>query len=136
MTMSDPNKIPGSGVITIERHILWEQERFPDSSGALTSLLYDIALAAKLIASRTQRAGLADILGSTCHENVQGGEGQKLDESAQRTLYQLHARTRVGSVRCVRDRPPRRSLGNRSSGKLARFRLQYMAAPPGVRRVS
>ncbi|HXS10628.1 MAG TPA: class 1 fructose-bisphosphatase [Candidatus Krumholzibacteria bacterium] len=99
MTMSDPNKIPGSGVITIERHILWEQERFPDSSGALTSLLYDIALAAKLIASRTQRAGLADILGSTGHENVQGEEVQKLDEYAQRTLYQLNDHT--GRLCCM-----------------------------------
>ena len=29
-------------VITIERHILNAQEEFPDASGALTQLLYDI----------------------------------------------------------------------------------------------
>ena len=52
------------GVITIERHILNEQASFPDASGALTSLLQDVALSGKLIASRTTRAGLADILGS------------------------------------------------------------------------
>lgn len=87
------------GVITIERHILMEQEKFPDTSGALTSLLYDIALAGKLIASRTQRAGLADILGSAGHENVQGEEVQKLDVYAQRTIYQLNDHT--GRLCCM-----------------------------------
>jgi len=86
-------------VITIERHILMEQERFPDSSGALTNLLYDLALAGKLIASRTQRAGLADILGSAGHENVQGEEVQKLDVYAQRTICQLNDHT--GRLCCM-----------------------------------
>src|SRR5512134_2695283 len=90
---------PASGVITIERHILMEQERFPDSSGSLTNLLYDLALAGKLIASRTQRAGLADILGSAGHENVQGEEVQKLDVYAQRTIYQLTDHT--GRLCCM-----------------------------------
>ncbi len=80
-------------VITIERHILPEQEAFPDASGALTQLLYDIALAGKLIASRTTRAGLADILGSAGHENVQGEEVQKLDVYAQDVIYQLNDHT-------------------------------------------
>lgn len=80
-------------VITIERHILHEQEAFPDASGALTQLLYDIALAGKLIASRTTRAGLADILGSAGHENVQGEEVQKLDVYAQSVIYQLNDHT-------------------------------------------
>jgi len=93
------SKTTPTAVITIERHILMEQERFPDSSGALTSLLYDIALAGKLIASRTQRAGLADILGSAGHENVQGEEVQKLDVYAQRTIYQLNDHT--GRLCCM-----------------------------------
>jgi len=80
-------------VITIERHILMAQEAFPDASGALTQLLYDIALAGKLIASRTTRAGLTDILGSTGHENVQGEEVQKLDAYAQDVIYQLNDHT-------------------------------------------
>jgi len=80
-------------VITIERHILLAQAAFPDASGALTSLLYDMALAGKLIASHTTRAGLADILGAAGHENVQGEEVQKLDVYAQRTIYQLNDHT-------------------------------------------
>ena len=90
---------PASGLITIERHILIEQERFPDSSGALTNLLYDLALAGKLIASRTQRGGLTDILGSAGHENVQGEDVQKLDVYAQRTIYQLTDHT--GRLCCM-----------------------------------
>ena len=90
---------PLTGVVTIERHILMEQSRFPDSTGALTNLLYDLALAAKLIASRTQRGGLADILGSAGHENVQGEDVQKLDVYAQRTIYQLTDHT--GRLCCM-----------------------------------
>jgi len=84
---------PGTRITTIERHILDRQADFPDATGTLTSLLYDIALAGKLIASHTTRAGLADILGSTGEENVQGEEVQKLDVYAQRIIYQLNDHT-------------------------------------------
>ncbi len=97
--MSKANSQQHTGLITIERHILMEQERFPDSTGSLTNLLYDLALAGKLIASRTQRAGLADILGSAGHQNVQGEEVQKLDVYAQRTIYQLTDHT--GRLCCM-----------------------------------
>ncbi len=88
------SKVQSSGrITTIERHILEEQAAFPDATGALTSLLYDIALAGKLIASHTTRAGLADILGETGTENVQGERVQKLDIYAHRTLYRLNDHT-------------------------------------------
>jgi fructose-1,6-bisphosphatase I len=80
-------------LITIERHILHEQSAFPDASGALTHVLYDIALAGKLIASRTTRAGLADIIGSTGSENVQGEKVQKLDVYAHDTIFKLNDHT-------------------------------------------
>ncbi|MEJ2722355.1 MAG: class 1 fructose-bisphosphatase [bacterium] len=82
-----------ANVITIERHILHAQEAFPDASGSLTQILYDIALAGKLIASRTTRAGLADVLGSAGHKNVQGEQVQKLDVYAQDTIFQLNDHT-------------------------------------------
>ena len=89
-----PTRIrPGSRITTIERHIMDKQANFPDATGALTNLLYDIAVAGKLIASHTTRAGLADILGSTGQENVQGEEVQKLDIYAQQTIYQLNDHT-------------------------------------------
>jgi fructose-1,6-bisphosphatase I len=81
------------GMMTIERHILLEQAAFPDASGMLTSLLQDIALAGKLIASRTTRAGLADILGSAGQINVQGEDVKKLDVYANNTIYHLCAHT-------------------------------------------
>jgi fructose-1,6-bisphosphatase I len=59
----------------------------------LTGLLYDIALAAKMIASHTSRAGLADILGTTGSTNIQGETVQKLDEYAERTIYRLNDHT-------------------------------------------
>lgn len=82
-----------ASLITIERHILTEQEAFPDASGALTQLMYDIALAGKLIASRTTRAGLADILGAAGRQNVQGEDVQKLDVYAQDTIFELNDHT-------------------------------------------
>lgn len=80
-------------IVTIERHILDQQAAFPDATGSLTSLLYDMALAAKLIASHTTRAGLADILGKTGDVNVQGEEVQMLDEYAHRIIFQLNDHT-------------------------------------------
>jgi fructose-1,6-bisphosphatase I len=76
-------------IITIERHILEQQRRFPEASGALTSLLYDIALAAKLIVRETTRAGLVDILGRVGAINVQGEEQQKLDVYANDTIIRM-----------------------------------------------
>jgi fructose-1,6-bisphosphatase I len=76
-------------IVTIERHILNEQHRFPDATGVLTNLLYDIALAGKVIASKTTRAGLAEILGRTGETNVQGEVVQKLDRFADMTIRRL-----------------------------------------------
>lgn len=80
-------------VITIGRHILFEQEAFPDATGALTEILYSLALAGKLIARHTTRAGLADILGSAGRKNVQDEEVQKLDVYANDTIVKLNNHT-------------------------------------------
>lgn len=80
-------------ITTIERFILDQQQSYPAATGALTHVLYDMALAAKIIASRTTRAGLVGILGATGKENVQGEEVQKLDQFAQRTIYRLNDHT-------------------------------------------
>ncbi|MCL4834120.1 MAG: class 1 fructose-bisphosphatase [Caldilineaceae bacterium] len=80
-------------IVTIERFILDQQQSYPDATGALTSILYDICLAAKIIASKTTRAGLADILGSAGKENVQGETVQKLDEYADQIIFKLNDHT-------------------------------------------
>lgn len=78
---------------TIERHILDEQQSHPEATGILTSLLYDIALAGKVIASQTTRGGLVEILGKTGTTNIQGEEVMKLDELADRMIYRLNDHT-------------------------------------------
>ena len=80
-------------IITIDRHILEEQAIYPDATGALTNLLYDMALAGKLIASRTHAGRTRRCPGRRGHENVQGEEVQKLDVYAQRTIFQLNDHT-------------------------------------------
>ena len=76
-------------ILTIERHILEEQAFHPEATGALTNLLYDIALAGKVIASKTTRAGLAEILGRTGTTNIQGEEVMKLDAFSDLTITRL-----------------------------------------------
>ena len=80
-------------IITIERHILEEQQVHPEATGVLTNLLYDLALAGKFIASQTTRAGLAEILGSTENTNIQGETVMKLDQLADRTIFRLNDHT-------------------------------------------
>lgn len=75
------------GVITIERHIIDAERQFPEATGAFSSILYDIAFAAKMIAREVRRAGLNDILGSTGDVNVQGEEVKKLDEFANEVIF-------------------------------------------------
>jgi fructose-1,6-bisphosphatase I len=87
------------GVITIERHILEQQKQHPEATGVLTSILYDIALAGKLIARETTRAGLADILGLTGLFNVQGEEVAKLDKYANEAIVRLNHFT--GRLACM-----------------------------------
>jgi fructose-1,6-bisphosphatase I len=83
------NSIDHANIITIERHILEEQTFHPGATGVLTNLLYDLALSGKVIASKTTRAGLAEILGRTQEVNVQGEEVMKLDRFADLTILRL-----------------------------------------------
>ncbi len=75
-----------TAVTTIERFVLDQENRYPDATGELSNLLYDIALAAKIIGASIRRAGLVDILGATGTENIQGEMQQKLDIFANETL--------------------------------------------------
>ena len=68
-----------TSVVTIERFIIEQERLFPEATGELSGLLYDMALAGKMIANKVRSAGLADILGATSDVNVQGEVQQKLD---------------------------------------------------------
>lgn len=109
----DPQRI-----MTIERHILEEQQQFPEATGVLTQLLYDIALAGKVIASRTTRAGLAEILGRTEEVNIQGEVVQKLDRFADLTIYRLNDHTgRLAVMASEENEKPLPIPGKHPAGK-------------------
>ena len=75
-----------TSVVTIERFIIEQERQHPEATGQLSGILYDMALAAKMIANKVRSAGLADILGSAGEENVQGETQQKLDVFANETI--------------------------------------------------
>jgi len=81
-------------ITTIERHILEQQQfYFPEATGELTYLLYDIALAAKIISREVKKAGLVGILGLAGEVNVQGEQVMKLDVFANETLIRMNDHT-------------------------------------------
>ena len=73
-------------IITLTRHIIDEQHRFPHATGEFTNLMNDICFAAKRISYHTNKAGLLDVLGETDKVNVQGEVVKKLDEFANETM--------------------------------------------------
>lgn len=75
-----------TSVTTIERFILDQEDQYPEATGELSNLLYDIALASKIIAAAIRRAGLVNILGGAGNQNIQGEEQQKLDVYANETI--------------------------------------------------
>ena len=75
-----------TSVVTIDRFIIEQERLHPEATGELSGILYDLALAAKIVSSKVRRAGLVDILGSAEAENVQGEMQQKLDVFANETI--------------------------------------------------
>ncbi len=73
--------------MTLERHIIEEERRYPAATGEFTGLLHDLSLAAKLVWREVTKAGLVNILGSTYRYNVSGDVVKKLDEFADETIY-------------------------------------------------
>ncbi|XOD67688.1 MAG: class 1 fructose-bisphosphatase [Flavobacteriales bacterium Tduv] len=64
---------------TLGEFIIDKQIQFPYSTGELSRLLSAIKLAAKVVHREVNKAGLADIIGSTGVTNIQGEAQQKLD---------------------------------------------------------
>jgi len=86
-------------LITIERHIIEQQKKFPRATGDFSALLYDMAFAAKVISRDVRKAGLVDILGFTGAENVQGEQVRKLDEFADDVIFR--ALDHTGRLCCM-----------------------------------
>ena len=75
-------------IVTLTRHIIDEQRKYPEATGEFTNLINDICFAAKKISYHTNKAGLLDVLGSADLVNVQGEMVQKLDVFAHQTMVQ------------------------------------------------
>src|SRR6059036_81630 len=75
--------------LTLSQFLLQQERLHRHATGEFTSLLSDIALAAKMINREVVRAGLVDILGYTGGQNVHGEKVQKLDRFAHETLYRV-----------------------------------------------
>ncbi|MFW6078478.1 MAG: class 1 fructose-bisphosphatase [Gemmatimonadota bacterium] len=88
-----------SSVVTIERHIIDQERKHPEATGAFSNILYDIALAAKMISSEVNQAGLADILGAAGTTNVHGEQVKKLDVYANEVIF--NALDHAGHLCCM-----------------------------------
>ncbi len=78
-------------IVTIERHITEQEREHPGATGVFSALLYNIALAAKIIARETTQAGLTQILGLAGQINVQGEQQMKLDVFAHETMVRMNS---------------------------------------------
>jgi fructose-1,6-bisphosphatase I len=68
-----------SKVKTLGQFIIEKQADFPYAKGEFSRMLRDIGIAAKIVNREVNKAGLADILGETGENNVQGEQVKKLD---------------------------------------------------------
>jgi fructose-1,6-bisphosphatase I len=78
---------------TVIEHLLTTQKAHPEATGAFTSLLSELIVAAKIISREVNKAGLVDILGYAGRVNIQEEQVQKLDEFANKTIVERMAHT-------------------------------------------
>ena len=64
---------------TVNQHIYQTQREFPNATGDFTLLLQEILVASKIIRDKITLAGIAESIGSTDEENVQGEIVKVLD---------------------------------------------------------
>jgi fructose-1,6-bisphosphatase I len=85
--------------ITVTQHILKQQRENPAATGAFTTLLNELIVAAKVISREVNKAGLVDILGSAGRTNIQDEQVQKLDVFAnQITIERMQ---HIGQLCCM-----------------------------------
>src|SRR5688572_7404403 len=94
-------------ILTVQQHVLREQQRVPGMPGEFSWLMSGLTLATKMIAARVRRAGLTDTIGAVGSINVQGEEQQKLDVYANETLLHcLSWRETIGLVASEENEKP------------------------------
>jgi fructose-1,6-bisphosphatase I len=75
-------------IISLDRHFLDQQRRYPEARGDFTKLFNELSFAAKIVSREVNRAGLADVIGRAGRTNVQGEDVQKLDIIANNIFVQ------------------------------------------------
>lgn len=94
-------------IVTVQQHILEQQQRFPGASGEFSSLLSGITLATKMIQAQVRRAGLTDLLGAHGDINIQGEVQQRLDVYANEILLHcLSVRESIGILASEENERP------------------------------
>jgi fructose-1,6-bisphosphatase I len=73
-------------ITTLNDFIILRQKDFPFAKGELSSLLYHIGIAAKIVNKKINKAGLVDIIGKAGIVNIQGENQQKLDVFADKVF--------------------------------------------------
>ena len=73
-------------ITTLNDFIILRQKDFPYAKGELSSLLYHIGIAAKIVNKKINKAGLVDIIGRAGIVNIQGENQQKLDVFADKVF--------------------------------------------------
>jgi fructose-1,6-bisphosphatase I len=76
-------------IVTLQSHILREQEQNPGATGTLSWILSALSISAKIISSKVRCARLENVLGDAGSGNVQGERQQKLDVLSNDVLLRL-----------------------------------------------
>lgn len=66
-------------IMSLDRHFLDQQRKYPEARGDFTKLFNELTFAAKIVSREVNRAGLANIIGRAGRTNIQGEDVQKLD---------------------------------------------------------
>ena len=85
--------------ITITQHILNQQRKNPEATGAFTTIINEMIVAAKVISREVNKAGLVDILGLTGRINIQDEQVQKLDMFANQVT--IERMQHIGELCCM-----------------------------------
>jgi fructose-1,6-bisphosphatase I len=94
-------------IVTLQSHILAQQDKNPHSTGTLSWILSAVSISAKVIADNVRRARLEDVLGSAGVDNVQGEQQQKLDVISNEVLMRtLGSREGVAIVASEENEEP------------------------------
>ena len=95
MASSAGGHSPDASRLTLQRHILERQRRHVRATGELSTVLMQLAYAAKIFAHALATAALSDRLGPTGDTNVQGEATKKLDVFGNRTITEAFARNQL-----------------------------------------